>query len=174
MDQALRNWIMDVLMGKPLVGNAFRGLLVEGMLASLLGPEWTWSGGDWASFDFMHESGLGLEVRQSAARQSWHGDNSPPSVGRFDVAARTGRYEGERWIAEPSRAAALYVFAWHPISDRHAADHRNVEQWEFYVTPATDLPKQKSIGLAPLRRFSLPCRATDLAIEVALKLARLN
>lgn len=167
MNPALQSRIVDALLGKPLVTNAFRGMLVEAMLAEVLEPEWRWCSGDWASYDFEHSDGRGLEVKQSAALQSWHADGAKPSSARFDIAARTGRYEGSKWIAEPGRAAAIYVFAWHPFADFAIADHREPAQWQFFVVPSWALPEQKSIGLAGLRALSGAVAIGDVAAAVA-------
>lgn len=160
MDGDLQTRLFHALVGKPLVGNAFRGTLVEAMLSRVLEPEWRWCADGWGSFDFERADGLGLEVKQSAALQNWHlaGDN--PNRGRFDIASRTGRWEGAKWIAEPGRAAAIYVFAWHPETDFDVADHRDPAQWVFHVVPASALPEQKSIALSGIERLA-KCVAID-------------
>lgn len=152
MDNSLRARLIDALLGKPLVGNAFRGTLAEAILAGVLEPEWRWRTDGWGCFDFERADGTGLEVKQSAAVQDWHCANDKPSPGRFDIRARTGRYEPDgTWVAKPGRAAALYVFARHPVVDHSRADHRDAAQWEFYAVRATDLPAQKTIALSGIR-----------------------
>ncbi len=80
---------MVAAVGKPLVTNVLRGLLVEAMVAIALEPVWTWVAGDYASWDFEGPRGLRLEVKQSAARQSW-ADENVISKCSFDIAPRTG------------------------------------------------------------------------------------
>ena len=107
MDDALRQRLFDALVGKPLVGNAFRGTLVEAIIAQALEPEWRWCADGWGSFDFEGPKGMGLEVKQSAARQNWHGNESRPCTPRFDIAERTGFWdEQSRWTKRAGRAAA--------------------------------------------------------------------
>jgi hypothetical protein len=132
--------------GKPLVNNVLRAILAEAIVDSALPKGWQWTSGDWASYDFLHEDGTRLEVKQSAARQSWHSDQSPASKGKFDIAERKGIWIGEKWIDSPGRNAEIYVFAYHPLTDI-TADHREPSQWRFYVVPVTALSGAKSISL---------------------------
>jgi len=41
------------------------------------------------------------------------------------------------------RLAQLYVFAYHPLIDA-AADHRNPQQWEFYVAQSGVLQRRSA------------------------------
>jgi len=87
-----------------------------------------------------------LEVKQSAARQTWTGSrNATKPI--FDVRARSGYFEGADWVSDPRRFAEIYVFAHHPLMDE-TADHRNPVQWHFYVVPANRLPNTRTISLA--------------------------
>ncbi|MBX9643457.1 MAG: hypothetical protein K2W91_05065 [Novosphingobium sp.] len=60
----------------------------------------------WAQDELAALKRARLEVKQSAARQDWHDGEAKPNKGRFDIAARTGRWEGTRWIEVPDRLAA--------------------------------------------------------------------
>ena len=146
MDADLKSRLMSALFDSPLVTNSFRGTLVEAMLAQVLEPEWRWCAADWASHDFENGDGVRLEVKQSAALQSWHEDGFPPNRGRFDIASRKARWEGARRIDEAGRHAAIYIFAWHPVVDVHRADHRDPKQWQFHIVRSDALPPQKSIA----------------------------
>ena len=60
------------LFDRPLIQNSFRGAFVEEMLAPFIaGYGWRHCGDDWGSWDFEHASGAKLELKQSAAVQSW-------------------------------------------------------------------------------------------------------
>ena len=108
----------------------------------------------WELWDLQNDSGVKLEVKQGAAAQSWRG--FPPSSPRFDIAPRDGF----------GRSAHIYVFAWHG-EGYETADHRDPNEWEFYVVAEGDLPvKQKTIGLTKLRSLSTPCRIEHLATRV--------
>jgi len=66
------------LFGSPLLRNSIRGELVEEMVALALEPEWALCADDWAACDLKQVGGpLRIQVKQSAARQSWHADARP-------------------------------------------------------------------------------------------------
>ena len=154
MNADLVERLTTALIGAPLVNNAFRGTLVEAMLAQVLEPQWRWCSADWASHDFENAEGVKLEVKQSAALQSWHTDGFKPNRGRFDIAKRKLRWQGAKRIDEGGRYADLYVFAWHPGVDPALADHREPDQWIFHLVRSEDLPDQQTIALSRIQAIS--------------------
>lgn len=156
MRDRIKARLFDALVGKPLISNAFRGTLVEAIIAEALEPQWRWCADGWGAFDFEGPDGIGLEVKQSAARQSWHQATDKECLPRFDIAERIWQWRDNAWHQEPGRAAVIYVFAHHPIFEPAVADHRDPEQWNFYVVPASSLPPQKSIGLNGIRALAEP------------------
>ena len=100
---------------KRVMNNVYRADYLECLVALTLGADWwlTWAHGwDWAAWDCQHTSGARLEVKQSAARQSW--DRETPArrrAPRFDIALRAGDWtqDGSRWVDAPGRPADLYV-----------------------------------------------------------------
>ncbi len=151
--------------GRPLVTNILRAMLVEAMIAEALAPNWEWCSADYASWDFQNSAGVRLEVKQSAAWQSWSIAGSKPSKCSFDIAARTGRWVGVDWVVEAGRNAELYVLAHHPVVGAEA-DHRDPHQWQFYVIAADKLPASKTISLSGVRALSLPCSLIELPARV--------
>ena len=114
-----------------------------------------------------------MQVKQSAARQSWHGTDAAPTRGHFSIAHKTGRYEDDgRWTEQRSRNADLFVFAWHPRTDP-ATDHREPEQWRFFVVPETALPPTQSLSLATLRTLGPDVSHAQLRDAVATGAATL-
>lgn len=156
--------VVEAAFGRPLVTNVLRAQLVEAMIALVLEPTWIWCAANYAPCDFERADGLRLEVKQSAARQSWSTDK--PSKAIFDVAVRTGRYEPHGWVGEYGRAAHLYVFAHHPTFD-DTADHRDPAQWLFYVVPTAALPDVKQIALGTIKTFAEAVPISMLAKTVA-------
>ena len=152
---ACRRALADDLFGGPLITNHWRGEWAERLVLAGLGPGWRQVGGGWASYDLEGPDGQAVEVKQAAARQSWHAVGDPPSRPAFDIAARTGRWEGTAWRDAPGRAASAYVFAWHPVADE-TADHTDASQWRFSVVRADALPDQKTMGLRALARLAAP------------------
>ena len=127
------------------MNNIHRADYVECLVATLLGPAWTlpWTSGyNWAPWDLEHVSGARIEVKQAAARQPWHRDESvqarPP---RFDIAPRGGYWTlDSTWVEQPGRLADIYIFAWHPETRESFVDHREPEQWTFFVLRTETLP----------------------------------
>ena len=167
-----------------LIGNVERGAYVECLIElalSELRPPWSLTG-TWAAWDLEQaESGARIEIKQSAALQTWSAPNAVPSTGAsptFDIAPRSGYYAADDsgWIANetPQRLADLYVMARHNEMDPSIADHRLPEQWQFYVVPEHRLPpRQKSISLGPLSRLAEACGFDDLAAAVERAMAEL-
>jgi hypothetical protein len=154
--------------GRPLITNVHRGLVAEAIVASALEPEWRWCSQDYSSWDFERADGAKLEVKQSAARQSWAAAGASPSTCSFDIASRTGRWEnGVDWVAEPGRSANLYVFAHHPVAHR-TADHRNPAQWRFYVIATQRLPNTRRLSLPRLTDLGQACTFAQLRQSVAI------
>ena len=158
------NKVSETAFGRPLVTNVLRGLVVEAIVAAALEPQWQWCAEDYSSWDFQRGDGLRLEVKQSAARQSW-AVSDKPSQCSFDIAQRKGRWEGPIWIEAPGRAAHLYVFAHHPVADS-SADHRDPSQWHFYVVPTRDLPATRRLSLVAAARLTEPVGFGELATKV--------
>nr|MEA2797746.1 hypothetical protein [Phenylobacterium sp.] len=138
--------------GRPLVQNNLRAMVVEAIVDLALPDGWRWCSGDWAAWDFEHADGTYLEVKQSAAQQTWAAPTIPTQP-RFDIAHRQGRWDGAVWIAEPGRFAHIYVFAHHPVVG-DTADHRDPLQWRFYVVPTTDLPVARTVSLTRLKTLT--------------------
>lgn len=163
--------VADAAFGRPLVTNVLRGHVAEAIIACALEPEWRWCAEDYSSWDFERADGLRLEVKQSAARQTWS-TNNIPSPASFDIAERKGRWEGPVWVADPGRAAHVYVFAHHEVADE-SADHRDPAQWTFYVVRTRDLPPTRRLSLAAARRLSVRFRWETLASAVDLAVREL-
>ena len=135
-----------------VMNNVHRSEYVEAMVfLALRDSGWTRQM-PWEWWDLEHESGVRLEVKQSAAAQGWGTESKSPP--RFDIAAR-----------QSIRHARIYVFAWHG-GRLAAADQRDPNTWDFYVVAESDLPAQQTIGLAALRSLSTPCRIEHLADRV--------
>jgi hypothetical protein len=158
---------VDVMFGSTLINNVHRAVLVEALVRHTLGEDWSWVSGDWAWCDFVHRNGTRLEVKQSAARQTWHREGDPPSKSSFDIAPREGSWKGSSWLPGHGRNAEIYVFAHHPLTGVEA-DHANPDQWVFYVVPTSLLPPlpRRSISLSALSNLCRPLRADELGQEV--------
>ena len=176
--QLVTQRLVERVYNQRLIGNVERGAYVECLIElalSELRPPWRMTS-TWASWDLEQaESGARIEIKQSAALQTW----SEPGTGaspKFDIAPRSGYYANDdsEWIANetPQRLADLYVMARHDETNPSIADHRLPEQWRFYVVPEHRLPpRQKSISLNPLSRLAEACGFDDLAATVERAMA---
>lgn len=166
---------------QPLIENVYRGDYMEYMVALALGEEWKLTP-PWVSWDLEHRaSRVRVEVKQSAARQTWTEPQvakERPRWPRFDITPHTGYYlnGAADWVETPLRRHAdIFVFAWHPERDVATADHRCPEQWRFFVVAERRLPrKQKSIGLMPLGKLTDARVYGDLADGIATVAAGLK
>jgi hypothetical protein len=142
---------------RPLIENQYRSAFVEAMIEPYLAPHgWSYKGDGWSGWDFERNDGTRLEVKQSAAMQTWSAPRNIQTRPSFDIAARTGYfYEGgSKWEPIPGRCAQIYVFAWNPIYGPET-DHRNPDQWVFYIVSAARLPEgQRTIGLSKIKRLA--------------------
>lgn len=144
------------LFSKPLLTNIHRAVVVEAIVASALEPEWSWCAEDYASCDFRHSGGTRLEVKQSAALQSWNAQTLTPSRCSFDVAERMGQWEGAVWKEGRGRNADIYLLCHHPLVSA-LADHRDPSQWRFFALPVASLPvAQKTIALSKVEKLATP------------------
>ena len=145
---------------RPVIENVVRGKYVEAMVAELLGIGWRMKP-DWDAWDIEHDDGTRLEVRQSAARQTW----GMPRAGRkpnpsFSIRAPKQVYLGDQSYDCGRRPADIYVFGWH--GELEHADQRDAGQWVFFAVKEADLPGQESIGLSGLHRLAQPTGAAAL------------
>lgn len=141
--------VSERIFGGRIVQNNFRGEVVETIVELALGNGWAHCAADWAGWDFESSDGIRIQVRQSAAKQTWV---SPKAMRpSFSIKPSKGYYTGSVWHAEPGRHAEIFVFAWHPLINDEA-DHRDVTQWHFWVIAERDLPTiQKSLSLRVLQ-----------------------
>jgi hypothetical protein len=161
--------------GKPVVANHFRGPLLEELVAFALCPAgWRRTAVDWGGWDF-EDDGTQIEVKQTAARQTWDATRTIDRKSRFDIAPRSYQIDSTGWVKlpEPRRLANLYIFAHHPVID-DTVDHRDPAQWRFYVVPTAKLPDTQTISLVKLQCLAEPVAFAELAAQVAAVKATLH
>ena len=159
-----------------LLDNTARGILAEFLVATALrrfvreGPR-----SEWDAYDLHAEVGgrdITVEVKSSARVQSWaQRELSQP---KFRIAptlkwnAATGRYS-----KLPLRAD-IYVFCL--FAATRVATHAaalDVDQWQFRVAAASELPDQRLIGWSRLTRFP-ECDHQDLPQSFQSAVARVT
>ena len=159
------------LYGQPIIRNVLRGELVEQFVLDALGDDWL-AAGDWEAWDIQSADGQHrIQVKQSAARQSWSDVDCKASNARFSIKGSMAWTEAGGWAGEISRQATLYILAWHPFVDA-SADHRDPEQWEFYMISSSQLPEQKSLGLNAMKTLCSRSTVGELSRSLAALIAR--
>ena len=150
---AIREAVTARIMGLfdvPVIQNNLRGLWIESMVVEILGEGWRHVGTNWSAYDVRHDTGISVEVKQSAKAQSWGISKATP---RFNTSIAAGHYPDgvtyEKNI-ERTRFADYYVFAWHEGSDQ-----REVEEWTFFAVKSTLLPPQASISLNHIHNLAV-------------------
>jgi hypothetical protein len=87
--------LAERLFDRKIIQNQFRSTYVEAMIEPHLTPDgWRYSADDWAGWDF-ERGDEKLEVKQSAAHQTWTRDKPTSPV--FDIAERSGYFTGSTW-----------------------------------------------------------------------------
>jgi hypothetical protein len=168
-NEVIRERLSRRLFAKRIMQNQIRPLYVEAMIEDALGPDWVYVGADWGGWDFDGPDGIKLEIKQSAASQSWSAGRGITTRPIFDIAPRSGFYgkDGVQWTSSPGRQAQVYVFAWHPVSNE-TADQRDPTQWLFYVVPAAMLPQlHKTISLKGVEARSKPVALAELKEQLS-------
>ncbi len=154
------------LYGQSIIRNVLRGELVEQFVLDALGEGWL-AAGDWEAWDIQSADGKHrIQVKQSAARQNWAEADCKPSKARFSIKGTMAWTEAGGWAGDISRQATLYIFAWHPFVNA-SADHRDPDQWEFYLIATDKLPNQNSMGLSMIKSLCVLSTANELSRRLA-------
>jgi len=163
-----------------IMSNLIRPSYVEFMIAVILRDSWHLVSADWAGWDLENGQGARVEIKQSAARQTWTDRASLQgrlTRGVFDIKVRGGYWKegGSQYVElNGRRPADLFIFAWHPVDALGQADHRDAAQWRFFVVPEDKLPPaQKTIGLTSVQRLSNACSAETIGEAVSAALCDL-
>ena len=138
-----------------LSNNTMRGILAEYIVACELGIA-TNTRLEWDAFDLITNDGIKLEVKSASYLQTW--TQSKLSAISFDIAPTKG------WSAstnesntEIKRQADVYVFCLLHHQEKSTLDPLDLDQWTFYLLPASVLnaekPDQKRISLAALLKM---------------------
>ena len=135
-----------------LTNNAMRGILAEYLVACDLGIT-NGVRSEWDAYDLKTKSGLRVEVKSAAYCQSWHQKKYSSII--FGINPTHGWDENTNEFSnEKKRQADVYVFCILKHKDKKTIDPLKLEQWEFYILPASALNEklqdQKTISLSVL------------------------
>lgn len=154
-----------------LLDNTVRGVLAEFIVARALGCGSSCRV-NWEAADLRLPSGLRVEVKAAAYRQSWTKGDVLSNI-RFSIRPAYGwSFETNESSPEQRRNADLYVFCVLDNRQPTPLDPLDLTRWQFHVLPVRVLdercPGQKTMGLATLQRLQpSTCSFAELAETVA-------
>jgi hypothetical protein len=121
-----------------ILDKADRGDIAEEIVAGILAPlGWEYCGGAWAGWDFEHRDGTRMQLKQAAALQTWEASKEIRPT-RFNIKRQTGHWaNGADWTPAPAptRYAAIYIFAWHGVTDKKTCDHADPAGGSMWSRP---------------------------------------
>jgi len=139
--------LADDTFGKPLMENSMRGLFAEYMVSEALGERCRVVGRDWYPWDLqigddenVFPDRIRIQVKNTARLQSWYPLTSKLSKCQWSLKISKKPYEFDSWYRnvpceDYGHMCDLYVLCHHPIEDVNIANHRDLEQWNFYLVP---------------------------------------
>ena len=135
--------------GQRLIDNSFRGVWTEFMVAEALGEGCVVVSQNWHAWDLqigksedVFPSRIRIQVKNTAKLQTWHQFRPKPTECHWVLRMGDKPYYFDLYNpdipCEPyGHLCDAYVLCHHPIEDPQVADHRDPDQWEFYVVPVT-------------------------------------
>lgn len=140
-----------------LVSNATRGRFAEFIVASAIKCNLEIIRDEWSPYDLTSPEGIKIEVKSASYLQSWfQRDFSKIS---FSIkAARIWDSQTNKHGPIPSRQSDVYVFCLLKHKDQQTLNPMNLDQWEFYVVPTSEINNYKrsntSITLKSLQNMT--------------------
>lgn len=154
---AIRRRVVDEFLAARLLDNNLRGYWCEAMVAEAIGPACKIVSGGWHAWDLQIGPDAGvfprrlrIQVKNSTRLQSWNVATGKPSETIFQLTWRRRPYYFARDFPgvpceETGFMCDLFILCHHPVEIGSDADHRDPEQWEFYLLPAVG-PKTAITG----------------------------
>lgn len=151
--------------GGPIVSNVYRALVAEAIVAAVLEPRWRRAGAIGSASAF-ERGRYRLEVRQAAALRAMDEEPRREHEIGFDVRPRPEAQEPRTRAAREAGATTTFLFAFHGEGDPDFADHRDPEQWRFFLVPRQALPTRWRVTLPAVRRLAPELRFGDLGAAI--------
>jgi len=148
-----------------LLGNAFRGILAEFIVASAF-DHLDDLRIEWDEYDLCSKKGLKIEIKSSAYLQSWEQDKL--SRISFNIAP-TGKSQSRS--PKRTRKSDVYIFCVLAHKDMATVNPLDLSQWDFYILKTKTLNKkvgeQKTITLSSLKHLKpIQVNYDDIAKEI--------
>ena len=135
--------------GQKLIDNNFRGPWTEYMVAEALGDECVVVSHSWHAWDLQlgnsedtFPARIRIQVKNTARLQTWHRPNGRLTNCQWMLKMRRKPYYFDTYnpnvpCEDYGYMCDVFVLCHHPVEDPEIADHRDPNQWEFYVVPVT-------------------------------------
>jgi hypothetical protein len=152
-----------------LLGNAFRGIFAEYLVANALNMTRDIRQ-EWDAVDLRLENGIRIEVKSAAYLQSWTQKNLSKIT--FGIRKTKGwDADTNETSLEKCRQSDLYVFCLLAHQDKQSVDPLDMSQWEFFVIRTSDLnsqlSSQQTISLKQLKKLPVQaCSYSQLASTI--------
>jgi len=160
-----------------LAGNNLRGHLAEYLVASDFGRTQD-TRIEWDSCDLRINSNIRVEVKSSAFLQSWQ--QKKLSSISFNIAPTFGwDSRSGNSSTECLRGSDVYIFCLLAHKEKTTLDPTNLDQWEFFVLPTSELDNklgtQKTLSLSGLLKLApINCKYGQIAKTVMSLLEKPN
>lgn len=137
------------LYGRELIQNTLRGIFAEYMVAEALGPECRIVSDAWNAWDLelgdrqaAYPQRIRIQVKNTARTQTWHKRTGKLTDCQWSLSMRNRpKYFTRDNPGIPCEdygyLCDAFILCHHPQEDWTIADHRDLDQWEFYVVPVT-------------------------------------
>ena len=136
------------------------------MVAEALGPECRIVSGGWHAWDLQigpdeatFPQRLRIQVKNSARLQTWNAESGKLSETTFQLTyRRRPAYFARDFPGVPCEDVGfmcdLFILCHHPIEDPKLADHRDPNQWEFFILPVVGAnPAVTELEIAYKKKF---------------------
>ena len=123
---------------------------------------------EWAPYDLLYST-LKIEVKSAAYIQSWY-QKDYSNISFSIRSARAWDPRTDKLESEPKRQGDLYVFCLLQFKDdKTKIGPLNLDQWCFYVVPATAFETEKHVKQASISLTSLERLGFERLMYPALK-----
>lgn len=155
-----------------ILSNATRGRLAEFIVATATNIDINAVRDEWGPYDLLTPDNTKLEIKSAAYLQSWQ-QNIFSTISFSTKLARHWDYLTNKRADIPKRHADVYVFCLLKHEDKTTVNPLNLDHWEFYVLPTSQLNtytrSQHSITLKSLKNLTKAVKYHELSLEVKTK-----
>ncbi|NUO01968.1 MAG: hypothetical protein HUU01_15295 [Saprospiraceae bacterium] len=128
-----------------IVSNATRGRFAEFIVASAIKCNLEIIRDEWSAYDLTSPEGIKIEVKSASYLQSWF----QRGFSKISFSIKESLIwdpETSKFSKKSSRQADVYVFCLLKHKDQPTLNPMDLDQWEFYVVPTSEINDYKRSG----------------------------